>query len=131
MRQVVLTLVLAAFAAAHKLDEPPCAWHWSNLGCMPAQCKLQWKIRLGTLGPCVLKANAALVNETAAEPACDSSESVAESAEKASAEAVAEEAAPAEEKAAADAAEVETGEGGASEAEAEETVQVEEVEEAA
>ena len=55
LRLVCMAIVaMATIAAADKNDEAPCKWSWAALGCTPKPgCKLQFKPRLFSLGPCV------------------------------------------------------------------------------
>ena len=77
---------LAALAAKQP-DDPGCSFKWSALGCVPSDtCRLQWKPRLGTLGPCVLRAPPAVEPE----PACNSTEGADAEPTKAEAEPAAE-----------------------------------------
>ena len=69
---MVSLLVASALAAlaAKQPDDAGCQFKWSAMGCVPSDtCRLLWKPRLGTFGPCVLREPPA-----AAEPACNASE---------------------------------------------------------
>ena len=60
-------------------DDEGCSFKWGSLGCMPSPaCKLDFKLRLGSFGPCVRREKTAAAAEpVATEPAAAAGEPAA------------------------------------------------------
>jgi hypothetical protein len=66
VRAAILALVCALLPAV-AAAEPECKWSWKGLGCVPSKdCKLKFKPKWGSFGPCVPRASSESCTEGAA-----------------------------------------------------------------
>lgn len=101
LRITIAALLIAGAACEEAVESSPdatnCTWSWRGLGCVPAaDCKLKWKPRLGSFGPCVPRAATAApaAEECSETAAAEATKTPEETPPAAAAEAAPTEAAP-------------------------------------